>query len=87
MLQAACELGGLRGATALVSGAASGIGRAAVERLAARGMRIAALDVEEAGLADVAARVPGVQPPGCDVSDLAEVRGVRWKRIHEIEER
>jgi NAD(P)-dependent dehydrogenase (short-subunit alcohol dehydrogenase family) len=43
----------LRGKTALVTGAASGIGRATVEALAHDGARIIACDVNEAGLDEV----------------------------------
>lgn len=39
----------------LVTGAASGIGRACVERLAAGGSAVAALDLDEAGMEDVTA--------------------------------
>ena len=47
----------LRGRTAVVTGAASGIGLAIVEALAADGMRIAMADVDDAELAVQAARV------------------------------
>lgn len=45
------------GPTALVTGAASGIGRAAALRLAGDGFRIVALDRNAEGLADTAARI------------------------------
>jgi 3-hydroxybutyrate dehydrogenase len=45
----------LRGRTALVTGAAGGIGRACVLRLAAAGARVRALDRDERGLAELAA--------------------------------
>lgn len=46
--------GRIEGSRALVTGAASGIGRASAIRLAAEGARVALLDVSEPGLADTA---------------------------------
>ncbi|MEG8177220.1 SDR family NAD(P)-dependent oxidoreductase [Nocardia terpenica] len=67
--------------TALVTGAASGMGRIAAQRLAAAGHRVAAVDVNETGLAETARRAPNVHTYVCDVSDpeavAATVRQVR----------
>jgi len=67
----------LRGKKALVTGAASGIGRAIALRLAAEGVDLFLIDVDEAGLIDVVteARRAGVQVFGrpCDVGRPAEV--------------
>jgi 3-hydroxybutyrate dehydrogenase len=63
----------LTGRTALVTGAASGIGAACAARLAAAGARVLAVDVDAAGLAELARQVPGVEPVACDLSDLAAV--------------
>lgn len=68
----------LRGRTALVTGAAGGIGRACALRLAAAGARVRAVDRDAAGLAelvDTAGRAPGaaggaVEPYVLDLTDL-----------------
>lgn len=60
---------------ALVTGAASGVGRYAAAELAARGTRVAAIDVDEDGLRALAASSDLVTPFICDVGDEAAVRG------------
>lgn len=64
----------LGGRTALVTGAAGGIGRACVLRLAAAGAKVRAVDRDAAGLtglADSAAGLPGsVEPYVLDLTDL-----------------
>jgi len=52
----------------MISGAASGFGRLAAERLAAEGARLSLADVDEAGLADAAARCPGAIARRVDVA-------------------
>ena len=47
----------LAGRRVLVTGAATGIGRSTVQTLAAEGCRIAALDIDEGGLAQLVAAV------------------------------
>jgi 3-hydroxybutyrate dehydrogenase len=62
----------LSGKTALVSGAASGIGAACVDRLAAAGARVFAADRDEAGLERFEG-VPEVERLTVDLSDLDAV--------------
>lgn len=59
----------LTGRTALVTGAASGIGRACALALAAAGARVRAVDLDEAGAAQVAAEAGG-EGRGVDLADL-----------------
>lgn len=59
----------LSGRTALVTGAASGIGRACAVAFAAAGARVRAVDLDEAGAAEVAAAVGG-EGRGVDLADL-----------------
>lgn len=58
---------------ALVTGGASGIGKAAVLRLAAEGARVAVCDLNAEGAGETAAEAGGVALP-MDVTDVASVR-------------
>ena len=58
----------IQGAAALVSGGGSGLGRATAEALAAKGARVAVLDLNAAAAEDVAEAIGGAAFP-CDVSD------------------
>jgi 3-hydroxybutyrate dehydrogenase len=58
----------LRGRTALVTGAGSGIGRSVAERLTAAGAKVVAVDRDEAALQALAATA-GVVPVAADLSD------------------
>jgi len=61
---------------ALVTGAASGLGRMSSERLSAAGAQVAALDVDAANLARWADGRAGVHTYACDVTDEARVRQI-----------
>jgi NAD(P)-dependent dehydrogenase (short-subunit alcohol dehydrogenase family) len=61
------------GKVALVTGAASGMGRLAARRLAAAGAQVAALDVNEAGLRETRGETPGIHPHPIDVTDARAV--------------
>lgn len=63
-----------RGNVALITGAASGMGQLSAWRLAAEGVKVAALDVNEEGLARTATRAPSVLPIVCDVRDWDAVQ-------------
>lgn len=62
----------IRNTTALVTGAASGLGRATVERLAAEGAHVIGIDLQSA--VDAAAPIEGVTYIAADVTSEADVR-------------
>src|ERR1700739_879350 len=62
----------IAGQAAIVSGGASGLGRATAEALTAAGVKVTILDVNEA-TAIAAARETGAFAVGCDVTDAAAV--------------
>ena len=64
------------GRVALITGAGSGMGRLAALDLARGGASVAALDVNEPGLAETAAGASGIHPFPVDVTDAAAVEAV-----------
>src|SRR5690606_6828347 len=67
-------LGRLTGKTAIVTGGASGIGRATVERFVAEGARVVVGDIDEPALAELAEVLgDAVAVQRCDVTDDADV--------------
>lgn len=62
-----------RGEVAFVTGAASGMGRLASQRLADAGASVAACDVDEAGLRTTAEGRPGIRPLPLDVTNATAV--------------
>jgi len=75
----------LRGKVAVITGGASGIGRAVAERAAAEGMRIALGDIEEGPLKetvdDLTGRGAEALDVVTDVSDAASVRALRDRTL------
>jgi NAD(P)-dependent dehydrogenase (short-subunit alcohol dehydrogenase family) len=61
---------------ALVTGAGSGMGQLAARRLAAAGASVAAVDVDDDGLAATVGRAPTMRSWNCDVSDADAVERV-----------
>ena len=66
----------LKGKVAVVTGAASGIGRAMAERFAQEGMRVVLADVEERALAAAKESIPGSLAVVTDVSKGADVEAL-----------
>ncbi|WP_210879306.1 GolD/DthD family dehydrogenase [Roseovarius autotrophicus] len=63
----------LRGKTALVTGAASGIGAAIADALAAKGVRVAVVDLNQDAAAAKADALPDALAVACNVADPASV--------------
>ncbi len=72
----------LSGKAALVTGGASGIGRATVERLSAAGMRVCVVDLDAEGAAEVAAEHGGTS----FAADVGESAAVDAAFAHCVEE-
>ena len=64
-----------RGKTAIVTGAAGGIGRAVSLSLAKGGAAVVAMDIDERGLQCLAGRMPGrIEPMPIDITDESLIR-------------
>jgi NAD(P)-dependent dehydrogenase (short-subunit alcohol dehydrogenase family) len=63
----------LTGKTALITGAASGIGEAIARAFAKKGVRIAVVDLNQAAAEAKAASLPAADAFACDVSDPVQV--------------
>jgi NAD(P)-dependent dehydrogenase (short-subunit alcohol dehydrogenase family) len=79
---------GLTGRVAVVTGGASGIGRACALALAAAGCRVAALDIDEAGAGETAALVGKAGGHGtavrCDTTDPASISAARAAVVRDL---
>jgi 3-hydroxybutyrate dehydrogenase len=69
-------MGEMTGKCALVTGAASGIGRAIAEDLGNRGVRVLVSDLDEAGAVEVAKGIPGALAQRADVSSKEHCRAL-----------
>jgi NAD(P)-dependent dehydrogenase (short-subunit alcohol dehydrogenase family) len=78
----------LRGRVAVITGGASGIGRALADRCAAEGMRLVLADVETgplaAAVADLSAAGATAIGVAADVSDAGDVEAVRDRALDEF---
>jgi NAD(P)-dependent dehydrogenase (short-subunit alcohol dehydrogenase family) len=61
---------------ALITGAASGMGRLAARNLSKAGAAVAALDMNEAGLGEIAAGCDGIRTWTVDVADLRGLEAI-----------
>jgi NAD(P)-dependent dehydrogenase (short-subunit alcohol dehydrogenase family) len=68
----------------MVTGAASGIGAAAVAELAARGDRVVCVDLDREAVEHVASRFAGTLAVGADVTDESQVRDAVARAIGEF---
>ena len=73
----------LEGRVALVTGGASGIGRAIALEFATRGARVAVVDLDGEAAAAVASVLPGALGLVCDVSDTDACESV-VRKVHEM---
>ncbi len=75
----------LAGKSALVTGAASGIGRAIAEDLAGRGARVLLADIDDAALATVAGPLHGAIAMRADIASREDCRALVDRARHDLD--
>ncbi len=73
----------LAGKVALITGAGSGMGRLAAQRFSQQGAKVAAVDINEAGLKETAEGHDNITPYSLDVTNIEQVNEVVAKIIAE----
>lgn len=74
----------LKGKVVLISGAGSGMGRLAAQRFSKQGAKVAALDINEAGLKETAAGHDNIAIFPVNVTDIAQVNKVVAEAISKL---
>lgn len=64
------------GKIAVITGAASGIGRETAKLFAKEGAKVFAADLDLAGVQSLADDLPGVVPVACDVCDVSQIKAL-----------